>query len=888
MPAEHASQDNKSAGKMPRQAQPAVEGEVFDFPLFDPSAGGILRLQRLIGNQAVLRLLGTNLMDGAVPDVSDAAESAIESRRGNGQPLPESARDFFEPRFGQDFSQVQIHTGEEADTLNQALQARAFTTGSDIFFREGEYDPESSGGRELLAHELTHVVQQGGSATPGVQPKAVPDVQRGEAGVHQDIEMTSLGVTAPAPGTPASMSPEREAAMEVYVGNWMRDFSQAFTPVVMNTVSEIPTRPGDRGSTATIGAAGGEAVLTGLLRALASLEFGPEITDALVTGGEGGNIGAYRPEEHMDNPAGMSLGGDVVVRNEAGELVPADEVDRSTAERELAGSASLGPVASPQIENAGLYAVSGEGLAEHIYNTTESVKQRFIRAYNAGATPTGRMHYGTGLHGVEDYFSHSNFIEVALNMVLGDNPSLLPMSMPLSDQAGLTPGAENTRVDTLFDETVSVGGEERHAITTGTFGSLDTRVSIAHLLMPRLPGLFSAIDTAIERAWGLIQGESNTWEQIREILRSEPAGLALTYLLDGMEQGGMQLPVYIIEKYTIPDLPDMLPDPVEQFLEGRWIATGYQTEYRTPSQAFVGYQQLYQDIHAMSEAKDELINAVESLLVFPITVLLGPALVAKLRQWLTVMRQSFQTWMDQALQQLKGAVHQFLFDTIQSLTGIDIPEELRGNLEAVLELVHGQVEEMTHATSLESRMGAGGDLAGLTPEERERRIPEGALPPSHSEVSKDHPPHPADEDHSVHGPEGASPFFEIHRQLAIAADTHLHVLMEQAWQTSDTSAEMIPGSTRSMDEADLESRNVEAGARASASGALAAREGRRFAQAESIPEPVRPVLNAVDLYISHPADSTWWRSIIEGFVRANPQLVADDIARRNATRPSRT
>lgn len=887
MPAEHASQDGKSADKMPRQAQSAAEGESFALPQLDPSSGELLRLQRLIGNQAVQRLLAAQSTNGTVPEVSDAAESAIEARRGSGQPLPDSAREFFEPRFGQDFSDVQIHTGPEADTLNQTLQARAFTTGSDIFFREGEYNPESATGRELLAHELTHVVQQGGSAAPGVQQKAVPDVQRGEAGVHQDIEMTSLGVTAPSRGTAASMSPEREAAMEVYVGNWMRDFSQAFTPTVMNAVSEMHSRPGDSRS-APLGAAGGEAVLTGLLRALASLEFGPEITDLLVTGGAGGNIGAYRPEEHMDNPAGMSLGGDVVVRNAAGELVPANQVDRPIAEWRLAGSAGLGPVASPQIENPGLYAVSGEGLALHIYNTTESVKQRFISAYNAGATPTGRMHYGTGLHGIEDYFSHSNFIEVALNRVLGDNPGLLPTSMPRSDQAGLTPGAENTRVDTLYDETVNVGGEARHAITTGTFGALDTKVSIAHIIMPRLPGLFSAIDQAIERAWGLIQGESNTWERIREILRSEPAGLALTYLLDGLEQGGVQLPVYVIQKYTIPDLPDMLPDPVERFLEGRWIATGYQTEYRSPSQAIPGYQQLYQDIRAMSEAKDELINAAESLLVFPITTLLGPVVTEKLRQWLAVMRQSFDTWMDQMRQELKRAVHEFMFNTIQALTGVNIPEEVRGNLEAVLNLVHEGVEEMTHSTSLESRMREGGDLANLTPEERERRIPEGALPPSHSEVSKDHPPHPAEEGHTVHGPEEGSPFFEIHRQLAIAADTHLHVLMEQAWQAENPSAEMIPGSFRSMDTADFESRNREADRRAAAARSLAAREYRRFAQTESIPEAVRPVLNAVDLYISHPADSTWWRSIIEGFVRANPELVAADIARRNATRPSRT
>jgi hypothetical protein len=67
---------------------------------------------------------------------------------------------------------VNIHADSEADSLNKQVGARAFTTGSDIFFRQGEYNPASSNGQELLAHELTHVVQQGGA---GVQKKAEDD-----------------------------------------------------------------------------------------------------------------------------------------------------------------------------------------------------------------------------------------------------------------------------------------------------------------------------------------------------------------------------------------------------------------------------------------------------------------------------------------------------------------------------------------------------------------------------------------------------------------------------------------------------------------------------------------------------------------------------------------
>jgi hypothetical protein len=67
-----------------------------------------------------------------------------------------------EPALGADFSGVRVHADAGADALNQSLQARAFTTGQDVFFRQGAYNPGSSSGRELLAHELTHVVQQNG------------------------------------------------------------------------------------------------------------------------------------------------------------------------------------------------------------------------------------------------------------------------------------------------------------------------------------------------------------------------------------------------------------------------------------------------------------------------------------------------------------------------------------------------------------------------------------------------------------------------------------------------------------------------------------------------------------------------------------------------------
>jgi hypothetical protein len=92
--------------------------------------------------------------------VEPGVEETIQGARGKGNPMPDNVRASMDQNFGADFSGVNIHTGAEADMLNRSLNARAFTVGQDIFFKQGEYAPDNSAGRKLLAHELTHVVQQ--------------------------------------------------------------------------------------------------------------------------------------------------------------------------------------------------------------------------------------------------------------------------------------------------------------------------------------------------------------------------------------------------------------------------------------------------------------------------------------------------------------------------------------------------------------------------------------------------------------------------------------------------------------------------------------------------------------------------------------------------------
>ncbi|MEH2236759.1 eCIS core domain-containing protein [Nostoc sp.] len=109
--------------------------------------------------------------DGGIAATQDL-EASINQARGGGQPLAKNIREPMEQGFGADFSRVKVHTDSQADQLNRSIQAKAFTTGQDVFFRQGAYQPGSRGGQELIAHELTHVVQQNGGAV-----QRAPDIQ---------------------------------------------------------------------------------------------------------------------------------------------------------------------------------------------------------------------------------------------------------------------------------------------------------------------------------------------------------------------------------------------------------------------------------------------------------------------------------------------------------------------------------------------------------------------------------------------------------------------------------------------------------------------------------------------------------------------------------------
>lgn len=115
--------------------------------------------------------------DGSFQVGSDV-ESRLDSLRGSGHPLPDDVRADMEQRLGADFSGVRIHSDSESAQLNRALSAQAFTQGHDIYIGQGQYDPGSSSGKQLLVHELTHVIQQGAAPVASEAPPAAAWTER--------------------------------------------------------------------------------------------------------------------------------------------------------------------------------------------------------------------------------------------------------------------------------------------------------------------------------------------------------------------------------------------------------------------------------------------------------------------------------------------------------------------------------------------------------------------------------------------------------------------------------------------------------------------------------------------------------------------------------------
>ncbi|WP_345783244.1 DUF4157 domain-containing protein [Actinomycetospora termitidis] len=182
-------------------------------------ARGMLGLQRAAGNASV---------SGMVEEERSPVLDVVNS--GGGAPLDSATRTDMETRLGHDFSDVRVHTGSDAHESAKSVQAHAYTVGSNIVFQRDRYDPSSTAGRTMLAHELTHVMQQrsgpvDGTPTAGgirvsdpsdrfereaveVAERAVPESPTSPAAGGAPVQRQDSEVESASPEAPEEVLPE--------------------------------------------------------------------------------------------------------------------------------------------------------------------------------------------------------------------------------------------------------------------------------------------------------------------------------------------------------------------------------------------------------------------------------------------------------------------------------------------------------------------------------------------------------------------------------------------------------------------------------------------------------------------------------------------------------
>ena len=269
-----------------------------------------------------------------------------EVLRSSGQPLDSATRRFLEPRFGHDFSQVRVHSGERAAHSARAVAANAYTVGRHIVFGAGQLAPETQKGLQLIGHELTHVVQQG---TAEANAETIP-IDAGSSPAEQEADGFAKNLTNDA-------------------NRW----------TVRHTTPQRIARFSDTGHHVVE-----EAALAGAgfnRSQMKSIERGNVQRDYSQVGRIGNlallcdphDFGGYKPEEHFDNYIWDAVTGGWRTR----------------------GASALG---AQGVE-------IGKTPIDYIVSQLGELASR-------GTTDAGLEHLGNAFHTIEDFFAHSNFVEL--------------------------------------------------------------------------------------------------------------------------------------------------------------------------------------------------------------------------------------------------------------------------------------------------------------------------------------------------------------------------------------------------------------------------------------------------------------------------------------------
>lgn len=183
---------------------------------------------------------GADLLGGS--DVDADVVATLRRRRGQGAPLPADVARSMGEQLQRDMSDVRVHADAEADTLSRSVQARAFTLGSDVYFTAGSYNPRSAEGQHLLAHELTHVVQQSAPGAGAVQRSAMT-VGRADDPAEAEAERNAARVVQALRRSPAAAATAAPVAIEHHHGSGCGHDMTIRRNFLTNLFSRTPAAP---------------------------------------------------------------------------------------------------------------------------------------------------------------------------------------------------------------------------------------------------------------------------------------------------------------------------------------------------------------------------------------------------------------------------------------------------------------------------------------------------------------------------------------------------------------------------------------------------------------------------------------------------------------------
>ena len=340
----------------------------------------------------------------ATRSVTASVAANIHALNDSGSPLPNTTRAFFEPRFGQDFSEVRVHKGAQAAESAKAINAKAYTIGRDVVFGAGAYAPETGEGKKLLAHELTHVVQQASLRQR---------VQRYEAGEHAQLGETQAELTAGlAPASYVVQKGEKLSTIAKKFGITVAELKEA-------NKDKLKKWPANDGSGRLIeGFNAGETVsIPRKLNDLAKSAIKDKSATFTVNGvvldyGVGIAMGdLYESPEQMAkaSPKELKELAALIKREQAGGKVTTEEWQKATGGRYLKLAEKNVAHFAPQ--NAGLVKPSGAGATSSNHKSEwEKHHATALEASRAGDKDKALMINAFGDHFLTDAFAAGHLI----------------------------------------------------------------------------------------------------------------------------------------------------------------------------------------------------------------------------------------------------------------------------------------------------------------------------------------------------------------------------------------------------------------------------------------------------------------------------------------------